>query len=31
MRDYGEEASLLARLAKYLGRFDVLITYNGKT
>ena len=31
MRDYGEEASLLARLAEYLGQFDVLITYNGKT
>jgi uncharacterized protein len=30
MRDYGEEASLLARLAQYLARFDVLITYNGK-
>lgn len=30
MRDYGEEASLLARLAEYLTRFDVLITYNGK-
>jgi uncharacterized protein YprB with RNaseH-like and TPR domain len=31
MRDYGEEASLLARLAEHLSRFDVLITYNGKT
>jgi uncharacterized protein len=31
MRDYGEEASLLGRLAEYLERFDVLITYNGKT
>jgi len=31
MRDYGEEASLLARLAEYLARFDVLITYNGMT
>src|SRR5712692_3023739 len=30
MRDYGEEASLLAALAGYLSRFDVLITYNGK-
>lgn len=30
MRDYGEEASLLARLAEYLAQFDVLITYNGK-
>lgn len=31
MRDYGEEASLLARLAEHLAQFDVLITYNGKT
>ena len=30
MRDYGEEPSLLASLAAYLARFDVLITYNGK-
>ena len=30
MRDYGEEASVLARLAEYLRPFDVLITYNGK-
>ncbi|HEV3330127.1 MAG TPA: ribonuclease H-like domain-containing protein [Bryobacteraceae bacterium] len=30
MRDYGEEPSLLARLAEYLAQFDVLITYNGK-
>jgi hypothetical protein len=30
MRDYGEEASLLWRLAEYLAQFDVLITYNGK-
>ena len=30
MRDYGEEASLLHRLAGYLAQFDVLITYNGK-
>src|SRR5579863_5774355 len=30
MRDYGEEASLLAALAGYLERFDVMITYNGK-
>jgi uncharacterized protein YprB with RNaseH-like and TPR domain len=30
MRDYGEEPSLLASLAGYLARFDVLITYNGK-
>jgi uncharacterized protein YprB with RNaseH-like and TPR domain len=31
MRDYSEEASLLARLSEYLTQFDVLITYNGKT
>jgi len=31
MRDYGEEASLLHRLAEYLAPFDVLITYNGKS
>ncbi|MGD0497197.1 MAG: ribonuclease H-like domain-containing protein [Bryobacteraceae bacterium] len=30
MRDYGEEASQLHRLAEYLAGFDVLITYNGK-
>jgi uncharacterized protein YprB with RNaseH-like and TPR domain len=30
MRDYGEEPSLLYRLAEYLAQFDVLITYNGK-
>jgi uncharacterized protein YprB with RNaseH-like and TPR domain len=30
MRDYGEEASLLARLSEHLAQFDVLITYNGK-
>jgi len=30
MRDYGEEPSLLARLAEHLAQFDVLITYNGK-
>lgn len=30
MRDYGEEASLLEALARYLDQFDVLITYNGK-
>src|SRR4029079_1903738 len=30
MRDYGEEASLLWRLAEHLASFDVLITYNGK-
>jgi uncharacterized protein YprB with RNaseH-like and TPR domain len=31
MRDFGEEASLLARLTEHLSAFDVLITYNGKT
>jgi len=31
MRDFGDEPSLLAALSDYLGRFDVLITYNGKT
>ncbi len=31
MRDYGEEASQLHALSEYLERFDVLITYNGKT
>jgi uncharacterized protein len=31
MRDFGEEASLLSRLAEYLEPFDVLITYNGKS
>ena len=30
MRDYGEEASQLYRLAEYLAQFDVLVTYNGK-
>src|SRR5579884_1377130 len=30
MRDYGEEPSLLFRLAEHLAQFDVLITYNGK-
>ena len=31
MRDYGEEASVLAALTKYLESFEVLITYNGRT
>ena len=31
MRDYGEEASQLYALAEHLARFEVLITYNGKT
>jgi uncharacterized protein YprB with RNaseH-like and TPR domain len=30
MRDYGEEASQLWRLAEHLAQFDVLVTYNGK-
>lgn len=30
MRDYHEEASVLASLAEHLSQFDVLITYNGK-
>lgn len=30
MRDFGEEASLLWALDRYLARFDVLVTYNGK-
>ncbi|HKD05171.1 MAG TPA: ribonuclease H-like domain-containing protein [Bryobacteraceae bacterium] len=31
MRDYDEEASLLHSLAEHLQRFDVLVTYNGKS
>jgi uncharacterized protein YprB with RNaseH-like and TPR domain len=31
MRDFGDEPSLLAGLSDYLSRFDVLITYNGKS
>ncbi|MGA3096886.1 MAG: ribonuclease H-like domain-containing protein [Bryobacteraceae bacterium] len=31
MRDYGEEPSLLWRLAEHLKGFDVLVTYNGKS
>jgi len=31
MREFGEEASLLASLTDHLAQFDVLITYNGKT
>ncbi len=31
MRDYGEEASLLAALSQHLDPFRVLITYNGRT
>ena len=30
MRDYSEEASVLASLGEHLAKFDVLITYNGK-
>ena len=31
MRDYNEEASALHSLAEYIARFDVLITYNGRS
>src|SRR5881296_662619 len=31
MRDFGDEGSLLAALTEHLSRFEVLITYNGKT
>jgi uncharacterized protein YprB with RNaseH-like and TPR domain len=31
MRDFADERSLLARLTEHLSRFDVLVTYNGKT
>lgn len=31
MRDYSEEASLLHGISGLLARFDVLVTYNGKT
>jgi uncharacterized protein YprB with RNaseH-like and TPR domain len=31
MRDYSEESSLLTGLSEFLNRFDVLITYNGRT
>jgi len=31
MRDYCEEASMLHSLTAYLARFEVLVTYNGKT
>lgn len=31
MRQPAEEASLLHRLSQYLGEFDTLITYNGRT
>lgn len=31
MRDYGEEAAMLADLAELMKRFDTLVTFNGKT
>ena len=31
MRDYSEEASLLHSLSEYMARFDVIITYNGRS
>jgi uncharacterized protein len=31
MRDFGEEASVLAALTEHLKQFEVLITYNGRT
>lgn len=31
MRDYGEEAAMLHALTELLSRFDVLVSYNGKT
>ena len=31
MRDYDEESAMLHGLAEYLGQFDLLITYNGKS
>jgi uncharacterized protein len=31
LRDYGEEPSLLWRLAEYLSQFDALVTYNGRS
>jgi len=31
MRDYSEEASVLHALAEYIAKFDVLITYNGRS
>jgi hypothetical protein len=31
MRDFSEEPALLHALAEHLARFDVLVTYNGKT
>ncbi|MGN0996028.1 MAG: ribonuclease H-like domain-containing protein [Candidatus Ventricola sp.] len=31
MRDYGEEAAMLAEIAALLRRFDTLVTFNGKS
>lgn len=31
MRDYGEEAAMLHELGELLSRFDILVSYNGKT
>jgi uncharacterized protein YprB with RNaseH-like and TPR domain len=31
MRDYSEEASVLHSLSEYIARFDVLVTYNGRS
>lgn len=31
MRDFAEEPALLAEVENFLARFDVLVTYNGKT
>ena len=31
MRDHGEEAAMLAALGELLERFDILVSYNGKT
>lgn len=30
MRNHGEEPSLLTALSQFLGRFDLMVTYNGK-
>jgi hypothetical protein len=31
LREHGEEAAALESLAEYLGRFDTLVTYNGRS
>lgn len=31
LRDHGEEASALESLSEYLGRFDTVVTYNGRS